>query len=143
MGLNYVDKNMSSKFVLKTDDDSFARLDLLIQELKLFGHHSGSRTSEDQDRCLYWGYFDGRAKVKKRGKWKEEHAYLLCDNYLPYALGGGYVISKRCVDYLVSNQQYLVGYSNEDVTFGTWLASISPLYRFVIVTFHTFDMFCK
>lgn len=55
---------------------------------------------------LYWGYFDGRAKVYLHGKWQEQD-WFLCDNYLPYALGGGYVISQNIVDYISRNYDIL------------------------------------
>lgn len=51
---------------------------------------------------LYWGYFVGRAKAHLSGKWKETD-WFLCDNYLPYALGGGYVISYSIIDFIARN----------------------------------------
>lgn len=55
---------------------------------------------------LYWGYFDGRARVYLNGKW-EEKDWFLCDTYLPYTLGGGYVISHSIVDYIARNADFL------------------------------------
>lgn len=40
------------------------------------------------------------------GKWQEKD-WFLCDNYLPYALGGGYVISRSIVDYVGRNADIL------------------------------------
>ena len=50
------------------------------------------------EQGLYWGFFDGRAPVMKKGKWAEKD-YKLCDKYIPYALGGGYVLSQVSMIY--------------------------------------------
>jgi len=44
--------------------------------------------------------------LKKKGKYKETE-WILCDRFLSYALGGGYVLSKDLIIYLVKNQDYL------------------------------------
>ncbi|XP_054857002.1 beta-1,3-galactosyltransferase 6 [Eublepharis macularius] len=108
----WLDQHLDFRFVLKADDDTFVRLDVLVEEL---------RTKEP--RRLYWGFFSGRGRVKSGGKWKE-NAWLLCDYYLPYALGGGYVISADLVHYLRLSQDYLNVWQSEDVSLGAWLAPV-------------------
>ncbi|ESO88871.1 hypothetical protein LOTGIDRAFT_125392, partial [Lottia gigantea] len=108
----WFDQNVEFKYLLKVDDDSFVRLDILLNELK-----------SKPTKRLYWGFFDGRAHVKKTGKWSEPD-WVLCDRYLPYALGGGYVISYDLVHFIVSNKEFLKKYISEDVSVGTWLASL-------------------
>jgi galactosylxylosylprotein 3-beta-galactosyltransferase len=117
-----------AKFILKCDDDSFVRVDEIVRELQVGVSQSKETGGGGGDtilgsKCFYWGFFDGRARVQRKGKWKEEE-YNLCDLYLPYALGGGYIISKKCSDFIVRNIGVLRQYKNEDVTVGTWLASI-------------------
>ena len=41
---------------------------------------------------LYWGFFRGDAHVKHVGPWAEPKWYL-SETYLPYAHGGGYILS--------------------------------------------------
>lgn len=108
-----VDRNVDFKFLLKVDDDSYAHIPGLLEEL----HNSNFEQS------LYWGFFDGRAPIQKRGKWSEP-AYFLCDKYLPYALGGGYVLSQDLVAYIASNSDKLQVFKSEDVSVGTWLAPL-------------------
>ncbi|XP_074597406.1 beta-1,3-galactosyltransferase 6-like [Brevipalpus obovatus] len=103
------------RFLLKVDDDSFVRIDQLYNELK---------SKYDSDDRLYWGYFDGRAPIKKQGKWAEEN-WFLCDKYLPYALGAGYVLSSSLVKYIVTNAHLLQPYQSEDVTIGSWLSPLN------------------
>ena len=74
---------------------------------------------------LNWGYFDGRAPVitNPKNKWHESE-YLLCDKYIPYALGGGYVVAADLVHFVAENAERLQLYQNEDVALGTWLAPL-------------------
>ncbi|XP_065218483.1 beta-1,3-galactosyltransferase 6 [Planococcus citri] len=110
-----VEKLWDFKFLLKTDDDSYVRLPSMISELK---------SKYDHLTTLYWGFFDGSAHVKKAGKWKESN-WFLCDRYLPYALGGGYVLSQRLVQFIAHNSEYLNIYKTEDVSVGSWLSPLN------------------
>ncbi|XP_061841637.1 beta-1,3-galactosyltransferase 6 [Nerophis lumbriciformis] len=109
---SWLDQNVAFKFVLKADDDTFARLDLLKEELR----------AKEPTR-LYWGFFSGRGRVKAGGKWRES-AWELCDYYLPYALGGGYVLSSDLVRYVRLNAAYLKTWQSEDVSLGAWLGPL-------------------
>nr|CAG4642680.1 EOG090X0A8N [Evadne anonyx] len=99
-------------FVLKCDDDSFIQVPLLLEAL----------TNQPQQH-LYWGFFKGGSHVFRQGKWKEP-SWFLCDTYLPYALGGGYILSYDLVEYLAASSSLLQHYNSEDVSVGLWL---SPL----------------
>jgi galactosylxylosylprotein 3-beta-galactosyltransferase len=61
--------------------------------------------------------------VKSAGKWRES-AWELCDYYLPYALGGGYILSADLVHYVRINAGYLKTWQSEDVSLGAWLAPV-------------------
>ncbi|XP_065891114.1 beta-1,3-galactosyltransferase 6-like [Dysidea avara] len=103
--------NVQFSYLLKCDDDTFVVLKTLLDELR-------GRTSH---RMYCWGFFDGRASVKRAGKYRESEWYL-CDKYLPYALGGGYVLSADLVKLIALNSDHLKLYVNEDVSVGAWLA---------------------
>lgn len=112
------------KYVLKCDDDSFVRIDNLLHEilqieliylknvrqdftspyLRANLQANGIKVTKN-DLSLYWGYFNGNAKIKTSGKWKES-SWINCDNYLPYALGGGYILSKNLITFLAQNADY-------------------------------------
>ena len=104
-------KNVQFSYFLKCDDDTFVVLKTLVSDLK-------QRTST---RLYYWGFFDGRASVKRAGKYQESN-WFLCDKYIPYALGGGYVLSGELVKMMALNSAHLKLYVNEDVSVGSWLA---------------------
>jgi len=108
--LEFSQKNFKFDFLLKCDDDTFVDLARVLEEL-----------NQNPDPLLYWGFFDGRAPVMTKGKWADP-SYRLCDHYVPYALGGGYVLGKSVVEFVASNSRLLVEYNSEDVSLGTWLA---------------------
>ena len=110
--LEFSHKNFKFEFLLKCDDDTFVDLEKVIEELQ-----------EVTDPTLYWGFFDGRAPVQTKGKWADPN-YRLCDKYIPYALGGGYILGKSLVQYLADNAKMLQLFNSEDASVGTWLAGL-------------------
>ncbi|CAG9575867.1 unnamed protein product [Danaus chrysippus] len=136
--LDFLSNNLKQlKYVIKCDDDSFVRVDLIVKDLEAFGpkmddasissYVTYKETAQNQ-KGLYWGYFNGRAQVFLSGKWQEKK-WFLCDTYLPYALGGGYVISNSIVDYISRNLEYLSIYNSEDVSMGVWTAALNGINR--------------
>ena len=107
----WASKNAQFSYLLKCDDDTFVVLDTLLNELR----------DRPSSGMYYWGFFDGRASVKRAGKYQESDWHL-CDKYLPYALGGGYVLSADLVKLIALNSDHLKLYVNEDVSVGAWLA---------------------
>eukprot|EP00035_Acanthoeca_spectabilis_P000928 m.76335 g.76335 ORF g.76335 m.76335 type:complete len:422 (-) comp10518_c0_seq1:626-1891(-) len=103
-------------FLMKVDDDTFVRMDKVEQELV-------DVAPVDRNR-LYWGYFDGRAEVRRRGKYAEME-WIMCDRYLPYALGGGYVVSRALAAYIAANQHSFARFNAEDASLGLWLAPLN------------------
>lgn len=125
-----LDIGLNFKYILKCDDDSFVRIDNLVHELNhveiiyiksdikddsmindnsspyIRANFQKNKVDTNSSRGLYWGYFSGNAEVRSKGKWKETE-WMLCDTYLPYALGGGYVLSKDLVVYIARNADYL------------------------------------
>ena len=119
------------KFLLKIDDDSYVKLDLLAQDLIQYSSRLAAMQQRKQtldNLELYWGYFNGRASIKKSGQWQEVN-YNLCDRYVPYALGGGYVLSRNLVKYIAEHGQNLNRYISEDISVGTWLSPFRNIHR--------------
>lgn len=106
----WIDQNVNSSYLLKVDDDSFVRLDVIISELK----------STSPRKNLYWGFFRGDAHVKFAGSWREKNWHL-CDRYLPYAQGGGYILSSDLVNFIARNADLLQRFNSEDVSVGRWI----------------------
>ena len=118
-------------YLLKTDDDTYVKLDLLKNELISYDKKltkALTNYGENPIPDLYWGYFNGGANIKTSGQWKETH-YNLCSRYIPYALGGGYIINRNIAEYLSINSKLLSTYVSEDVSMGTWLSPLRNIYK--------------
>lgn len=109
--LTWADKTTEYSYLLKTDDDAFIKLDTVESELK-------SRVST---RPLYWGFILTNESPQARGQWKETQ-WDLCKKYLPYAAGGGYILSRELVHRIALNADALTLYNNEDVSVGAWVS---------------------
>nr|CAG4644159.1 EOG090X0A8N [Lepidurus arcticus] len=105
--------NRNPRFVMKCDDDSFVKLDNLVQMLE----------EQKTSSMLYMGFFYGAGRVKTKGKYREDN-WVLCDHYLPYAFGGGYLLSFDLVRYIAANHHIFQLYKSEDLSVGTWLAPL-------------------
>jgi len=116
LSISYAVENYEFKYLLKVDGDSFVRLGSLLKSLRDIEH-----------KRLYWGFLDGRARPLRKGKWKEPE-WILCDRYLPYQLGGGYVLAYSLAHYIHQNLPLLKFYRSEDVSVGAWLAGLDIKY---------------
>lgn len=123
-GMQFVYSTYHFNFLLKCDDDSFVRVPLLLKELH-----------KQPQKLLYWGFFKGGSSVFQKGKWKESD-WFLCDTYLPYALGGGYILSSDLVQFIANSAPLLQRYKSEDVSVGVWLSPLK-LHRIHDVRFDT------
>ncbi|KZS05998.1 N-acetyllactosaminide beta-1,3-N-acetylglucosaminyltransferase 4 [Daphnia magna] len=124
VGFQWLHSNHNFSFLLKCDDDSFVRMSPLIEQLH-----------KQPQKHLYWGFFKGGSNVFQKGKWKEND-WFLCDTYLPYALGGGYVLSSDLVEFIAKNAPFLQQYKSEDVSVGVWLSPLK-IHRVHDVRFDT------
>lgn len=104
-------ENVDFDYLVKTDDDSYVRIEAVSEAL---------RQMECQNE-LYWGYFMGHAFPEPTGKWMERN-WFKCPHYFPYAMGGGYVLSRKLVETVTRFSERLILYSNEDVTVSSWLS---------------------
>lgn len=116
--LAWISHKCEPRYVLKLDDDSFARPDAIAWEL---AHAERNMTYEPR---LYWGFFAGHEPVIKSGK-RAEPSWYLSERYLPYACSGGYVLSAPVMRYIYDHRSLVERYANEDVSMGVWLAALN------------------
>jgi galactosylxylosylprotein 3-beta-galactosyltransferase len=121
----WAQQNMDFDYLIKNDDDSFVQIDRFLNALKKM----------DCPKHLYWGYFTGCGYPDSSGKWAEYNWYL-CPHFLPYAMGGGYVLSKELVGLIANLSDDLQAYSNEDVSMGLWMSPFN-VTRFHDLRFNT------
>ncbi|XP_058757384.1 hydroxyproline O-galactosyltransferase GALT3 isoform X2 [Vicia villosa] len=107
-------KIIPSKYIMKTDDDAFVRVDEMLSSLRgkspdglLYGLIS-SKSSPDRDKDSKWYISDN------------EWPY---DTYPPWAHGPGYVISRDIAKFVVFGHQErkLQFFKLEDVAMGIWI----------------------
>ncbi|XP_062551498.1 beta-1,3-galactosyltransferase 6 [Armigeres subalbatus] len=135
--MSHIDEVYDFKYLMKLDDDSYLKLDLLSEDLLSYYEKLHQlRMRHPTPIELYWGYFKGAATVQQRGNWKETN-FKLCDRYLPYALGGGYVLSKNLISFIAKHGSSLNTYKSEDMAVGTWLAPFANIHRRHDVRFDT------
>ena len=116
--LVWADRNLDFDFLVKADDDSYVRIPFLHSALRDLGCQHD----------LYWGYFIGHSVPETSGRWAEKH-WTICPHYLPYAMGGGYVLGRHVVRIIARFHRHFRLYSNEDVSLGSWLAPFTVTYR--------------
>lgn len=129
LSLKSISESHSFKYLLKCDDDTYVKLDLMSALLTDYHNRiTAIDFSPNPVPELYWGYFNGKANIKTHGHWKENN-FNLCSKYLPYALGGGYIISEKLVQYVQRNAEILSLYQSEDISVGVWFASMRNVFR--------------
>ena len=111
-GFKYAYKHFKFHYILKCDDDSFVDVLRVAYELQ---------KSTIKGQSLYWGAFRGGGKVLYFGAYSESY-WSICKSYLPYAFGGGYILSRDLIQLLAENELYLKQYKSEDVSVGAWLS---------------------
>lgn len=115
LSFKYAYETFNFKYVLKCDDDSFADILRIATELQ----------QRKSAKPLYWGYMRGSNSAANYFGRYSEHQWHICNNYTPYALGGGYVLSQELTKILAKNAEFLKHYTSEDVSIGAWLAPYS------------------
>ncbi len=110
--VQWMDKHGSCEYLLKCDDDVMVHLGPILDEL----------ASRNSTKGLYWGFIENKAQVQSRGKYAESNWDLCPRFYLPYAYGGGYILSGELVHIIASHKGTVRLYANSDVSMGVWLA---------------------
>jgi len=108
--VQWADKSVQFNYLIKTDDDVVVRLDNMVHALRRMGC----------PERLYWGNIQNKAPIRKSGKWKETKWHI-CETYLPYATGNGYVLGRQLVQSLMKHGHILSHFTNEDVSMRFWL----------------------
>eukprot|EP01116_Phalansterium_solitarium_P023537 TRINITY_DN8298_c0_g1_i1.p1 TRINITY_DN8298_c0_g1~~TRINITY_DN8298_c0_g1_i1.p1 ORF type:complete len:351 (+),score=89.53 TRINITY_DN8298_c0_g1_i1:94-1146(+) len=120
--------NVKFDFTMKTDDDSWLNLELLVPALE-----------QEQPRDKLWlGKFKSDLTVARFGKSKEPD--YGASKYPTFARGVGNVLSADLAHWIGRNADLLHEYQGEDVSAGIWLSALDVVYKYNI-RFHSFS--CK
>ena len=98
------------EFIIKTDDDMFARVTSLEQYVE---------SRYNPYKPIIIGQIIPRSEVSKEGKWAEPNYN---EEYYPYWAQGsaGYIVTRPIIEYIATNEISLYRYQGEDVSLGIW-----------------------
>ena len=102
--------SLNYDYYMKVDDDSYVQVTLLDRALR----------QQNCSKKLYMGFFYGYMPVLRSGR-NQELDWFLCQVFVPYAAGPGYILSRDVVEIILNVSSRIKLYNNEDVATGTWL----------------------
>lgn len=117
-------KILPAKYIMKTDDDAFVRIDEVLSSLK----------DKPNDGLLYGLIaFLSSPHRDKESKWFVSNKEWPKDSYPPWAHGPGYVISRDIAKFIVQGCQErdLKLFKLEDVAMGIWIEKFKESGRAV------------
>jgi hypothetical protein len=128
-------RNVSAKHVMKCDDDTFVRVDRVLQEV--------SRVSTG--RGLYMGNMNEYHVPLRTGKWAvtfEEWPEIV---YPTYANGPGYIVSQDIAHFIAScyRNDTLRLFKMEDVSMGMWVGQFGVTNKNVPLHYENSLRFCQ
>ncbi|XP_068637798.1 hydroxyproline O-galactosyltransferase GALT6-like [Aristolochia californica] len=106
-------RRMAAKYIMKCDDDTFVRVDSVLEEAN----------KVPNDKSLYIGNINYYHKPLRFGKWAVTYEEWPEEDYPPYANGPGYVVSSDIAQFIVSEfeKDTLRLFKMEDVSMGMWV----------------------
>ncbi|KAG8081021.1 hypothetical protein GUJ93_ZPchr0007g6361 [Zizania palustris] len=110
-----------AKYVMKCDDDTFVRIDSVLDQVK----------KVRSDKSVYVGSMNYFHRPLRSGKWAVTYEEWPEEAYPNYANGPGYVISADIASYIVSefDNQTLRLFKMEDVSMGMWVEKFNNTRR--------------
>ncbi|XWS22516.1 hypothetical protein CRYUN_Cryun29cG0042900 [Craigia yunnanensis] len=105
-------RTVDTKYIMKCDDDTFVRVDAVIEEAKKVG-----------DKSLYIGNMNYYHKPLRNGKWAVTYEEWPEEDYPAYANGPGYIVSADIARFIVAEfeKHKLRLFKMEDVSMGMWV----------------------
>ena len=111
--INWAHHHVNFSYFMKCDDDTYVFINNMITELR----------KRPTTTKLYFGkILENGPIVRGNYKWSDNE-WDLGPVYLPFAMGGGYVISHDLVTALSENSHRLKWHINEDTSIGSWLSA--------------------
>ncbi|KAK1288915.1 putative beta-1,3-galactosyltransferase 19 [Acorus calamus] len=104
---------VSARYIMKCDDDTFVRVDSVLSEIKKVSPGSS----------VYVGNINYYHKPLRNGKWAVTYEEWPEEDYPPYANGPGYIVSSNIARFVVSDfeKHKLRLFKMEDVSMGMWV----------------------
>ncbi|XP_022102902.1 beta-1,3-galactosyltransferase 1-like [Acanthaster planci] len=118
-GMSWAQETCQPQYLLKTDDDCFVNSRMFTNFLK---------TSNKQQTKLYAGFPISNLEVVRdpKSRWYVSRETYRPSQFVPYASGTGYVLSKDVLQAMVSTARYVQPFAAEDAYTGL-LASYTDI----------------
>ncbi|KAK7389001.1 hypothetical protein VNO78_23832 [Psophocarpus tetragonolobus] len=125
-------RTVSAQYIMKGDDDTFVKVDAIINRARHVPHSTS----------FYIGNINYRHKPLRRGKWAVTYEEWPEEDYPPYANGPGYILSSDIARYIVSKFEMhkLRLFKMEDVSVGMWVQQFN---RTKLVDYYHSLKFCQ
>ncbi|XP_051178920.1 hydroxyproline O-galactosyltransferase GALT5 [Lolium perenne] len=130
----YAARVVSSKYIMKCDDDTFVRLDSVMAEVKKI----------PDDKSFYVGNMNYYHRPLREGKWAVSYEEWPRAAYPPYADGPGYIVSSDIANFVVSEMEKgrLNLFKMEDVSVGMWVGQFNGTAKAGVEYVHS-ARFCQ
>ena len=119
--IQWASENIKFKYLMKSDDDSYVLVAALLKMLR----------NKVVTKPIYFGLISKYARPIRdpKSKWMEPN-WKLCDTYLPFAHGPGYIMSYELVKG-ISDASFTANFhlfNNEDTSLALWVAPFDIEY---------------
>ena len=117
--LKWAYEHINAVYYFKIDDDCYLSVDRFINIL--------TNEGLPREKLLLGSFLDSNP-VHDTGKWADLD-WSLCGEYLPYAMGAGYLLTHDLVKFIAVNNDKLGFHRNEDTAIGAWIAGLNVTYQ--------------
>ncbi|KAL3846016.1 hypothetical protein ACJIZ3_003419 [Penstemon smallii] len=117
-------RTVSANYILKCDDDTFVRVDAIVNQAK---------KAAKNNKSFYIGNINYYHMPLRSGKWAVTYEEWPEEHYPNYANGPGYIISFDIANFIVSDfeKHKLRLFKMEDVSMGMWVKKFNSSRRAV------------
>ena len=113
--INWAHHHVNFSYLMKCDDDTFVFVDNMIKELR----------KRPTTTKLYYGIMHSNIRPRRGNRKWGDNEWEISKTYLPFAVGGGYILSHDLVAILSKESSHLKWHSNEDAAIGAWVSGFN------------------
>lgn len=103
--------NVDFKYFMKSDPITFVHVANMVSVLQ----------QRPTTKSLYYGRMQYKRKPNRKSSEYKDTAWDLTETYLPFALGGCYIVSSDLTAHIAHRRNYLKLYPNEDTAVASWI----------------------
>ena len=105
--------NVDFKYFMKMDPITYVHVNNMVSVLR----------QRPTTKGLYYGRMQYKKKPNRKSSEYKDPTWDLTATYLPFALGGGYILSSDLIAHLVRRRNYLNLHPNEDTAVASWIVA--------------------